>query len=161
MYAVHRVDYSHVFSTAYLTRMVLPSTSLPLSDFIAALASPGLGISTKAKPFETEDFLSITRLQDCTMPNSSNKARISGSVVVRARLRIRSFKLRLPLYGRFQFDNAVKQVSAIDTITGLITAKQVRTREKPNSATGFRPPPMSILLPACLQPPSLVSQITT
>jgi len=161
MCAVHRVDYSHVFSTAYLTRMVLPSTSLPLSDFIAALASPGLGISTKANPFEIEDFLSITRLQDCTLPNSSNKARISGSVVVRARLRIRSFKFRLPLCGPFQYGNAVKQVSAIDTITGLITAKQLRKREKPNSVTGFRWPPMSVLLPVCFHVLPSVLQVNT
>src|SRR5665811_1887298 len=71
--------------------MVLLSISLPFSDLTAAFASPGRGISIKAKPLEPPDFLSITKSQDCTVPKASNNVRSSFSVVVRARLRINSF----------------------------------------------------------------------
>jgi hypothetical protein len=80
-----------VVMLAYLTRILLLSISLPFSCFIAALASPLRGISTKAKPLEPPVFLSSTRVQDCTAPQASNNARSSFSEVVRARLRINSF----------------------------------------------------------------------
>ena len=79
------------FDSAFLTRILLPAISLPLRVFIAALASPGFGISTKPKPLDKPVVLSITSLQDCTVPCASNITRASASVVVRARLRISSF----------------------------------------------------------------------
>lgn len=77
--------------SAFFTRILLPLISRPLRFFIAALASPCLGISMKAKPFELPVSLSMTNVQDCTMPWVLNMVRSSFSVVFRERLRIKIF----------------------------------------------------------------------
>ena len=58
---------------------------------MAAFASPGFGISTKAKPLDAPVALSRTRLQDWTVPNSVNIASSSCSVVSRSKFRIINF----------------------------------------------------------------------
>jgi hypothetical protein len=54
---------SHCFGflfSAFLTRILLSATLLSFKFFTAAFASPGLGISTKAKPLEAPVALSNT-----------------------------------------------------------------------------------------------------
>ena len=88
--SLRRNGYS-TWVAALFTRIVLPSMALPFKFFIAALASPVLGISTKANPLEPPLFLSKTKLQNCTVPWAANRACSSASVVDRARLRMSSF----------------------------------------------------------------------
>src|SRR5690606_12434449 len=81
-------------STAFLTRMRLQSTSMPLSARIAALASPGTGILANPKPLEPRVNGSMTTTQDCTLPWFWHSANSVSAVVLLARLRNMIFKMR-------------------------------------------------------------------
>jgi hypothetical protein len=52
------------FGDAFFTRTLWPSMDLPFMVFMAALASPVFGISTKAKPLEPPVSLSFTKTHD-------------------------------------------------------------------------------------------------
>src|SRR5574341_1608980 len=70
---------------ASLTFSARPPTSLPLNCSIAAVASSGVDISTKAKPRERPVMRSSTTLADSTVPACANKVCSSSLVVWNAR----------------------------------------------------------------------------
>ncbi len=69
----------------------LLATFAIFSAAIAVFASEASGISTKAKPFDRPVSWSKMRVHSVTEPCSEKSLRMSCSVVVRARLRTKSF----------------------------------------------------------------------
>lgn len=95
------VGFSSGFGSDFLTRILLPAMLLPLRLFIAALLSPGLGISTKPKPLDFPVAWSITKLQDWTAPWASNMVLSSTSEILRSRLRMSSF-MGIPVFKKIE-----------------------------------------------------------
>ena len=71
-----------------------PLTFKVFSPLTALIASRGLDISTKPKPYDFPVLASFTTTQESTFPYALNKSRTSASVTKRSILRTKIFMLK-------------------------------------------------------------------